>query len=62
MSALSEQPHLARRPANFRPLTPLDMLERTVAVMPHARAVIWREFAWDWAGFGGIVARMAAQR
>ena len=50
--------HLAPRPANHRPLTPLDFLDRACAVHPDRPAIVWRGMRWDYAGFGAIVARM----
>ncbi|MFN3614991.1 MAG: AMP-binding protein [Rubrimonas sp.] len=52
-------PHLAPRPANFRPLTPLGLLERTLEVRGPWPALVWRDLAMDWNGFGAMVARMA---
>lgn len=54
------EPHLAPRPANHRPLTPLDFLDRALAVHPERRAVIWRGQEWSYAEFAGIVARLIA--
>lgn len=53
------EPHLAPRPANHRPLTPLDFLERALAVFPDRPAVVWRDREWTYAGLGRIVAAMA---
>ena len=55
---MHDQPHLAPRKANHRPLTPLDFLDRTLAVHPDRTAVIWRDRSWTYEGFAGIVARM----
>jgi len=50
----------ARQPAaNFRPLTPLDFLDRAVEVFPGRTAVVWRERRWSYADFAGIVTTMA---
>ncbi|KFE36206.1 AMP-binding protein [Thioclava atlantica] len=57
---LNDQPHLAPRAANHRPLSPLDFLDRALNVFPSRRAVIWRGRAWSYAEFGEIVARLAA--
>ncbi|KZX98064.1 MULTISPECIES: AMP-binding protein [unclassified Sulfitobacter] len=51
--------HLAARSANFRPLTPLDLLERTVEVHGTRPAVAWHDRIWDYTEFRQIVARMA---
>ena len=52
-------PHLAPRAANFRPLTPLDLLDRTLECHGTRPAVAWREHIWSYAEFGALVARMA---
>src|SRR5918997_827251 len=52
--------HLARREANFQPLTPLDFLERTVSIYPDQTAVIWRDRRWTYKEFGELVGRFAA--
>ena len=54
------QAHLSPRQANHQPLTPLDFLDRTLAVHSDRTAVIWRDRRWSYADFGEIVARMAA--
>jgi fatty-acyl-CoA synthase len=53
-------PHLAPRAANFRPLTPLDLLARTLEVYGQRPGVAWRGQLWSYAEFGAMVARMAA--
>jgi len=53
-------PHLQRRPANHRPLTPLDFLERAVAAFPERPCVVWGDRTWTYGEFGRIVAAMAA--
>jgi fatty-acyl-CoA synthase len=50
--------HLAPRPANHRPLTPLGFLDRAAAAHPARPAVVWRGLRWDYAGFGAMVARL----
>lgn len=52
--------HLAARSANHVPLTPLDFLQRTVAVYPDRPAIAWNQNTWSYRDFGAIVARMAA--
>ena len=52
-------PHLAPRAANFRPLTPLDLLARTLECHGARPAVAWRDHVWSYAEFGDLVARMA---
>lgn len=54
------EPHLAPRPANHRPLTPLDLLDRTVEAFPERPAVSWRERTWTYQQFAALVARFAA--
>ncbi|KAF0677195.1 AMP-binding protein [Profundibacterium mesophilum] len=54
-----DDPHLAPRAANFRPLTPIDFLTRSLEQHPDRPAVAWREHRWSYAEFGAIVARMA---
>lgn len=53
-------PHLERRAANFRALTPLDFLERALTNFPERPAVAWRDRNWTYADFGRIVAGLAA--
>jgi fatty-acyl-CoA synthase len=55
-----DAPHLRPRPANFTPLTPLDLLARTLAEHPERPAVAWRGEQWDYAAFGAMVARLTA--
>ncbi|MBF9033732.1 AMP-binding protein [Rhodobacterales bacterium HKCCE2091] len=57
---MRDEPHLAPRPANFRPLTPLDFLDRAVASFADETAVIWRDTRLTWAEFGAVVGRLAA--
>src|SRR5918997_2608835 len=52
--------HLARREANFQPLTPLDFLQRTVSIYPDQLAVIWRDRRWTYREFAELVGRFAA--
>ncbi|MBK5926255.1 AMP-binding protein [Rhodobaculum claviforme] len=52
-------PHLAPRGANFRALTPLDLLARTLEVHGPRPAVAWRDHHMAWDDFGAMVARMA---
>lgn len=54
-----EDLHLAARAANFRPLTPLDLLDRTIEVHGQRPAVAWHDHIWTYAEFGALVARMA---
>jgi fatty-acyl-CoA synthase len=53
-------PNTEPRPlaANYRPLTPLDFLDRGIEVHPERPAVIWHERTWTYAQFGGIVRAM----
>lgn len=48
-----------RNPANHRPLTPVDFLDRAVEATPNNPAVIWQGRTWTYAQFAGIVAAMA---
>lgn len=52
-------PHLERRKANYRPLTPLDFLDRAIRIFPDKVAVIWRGSHWTYSEFGQIVAGTA---
>ena len=55
---MRNDPHLARRAANHRPLSPLDFLDRAVRVHPDRLAVVWHDHRFSYAEFGLIVARM----
>lgn len=48
-----------RNPANHRPLTPVDFLDRAVEATPNNPAVIWQGRTWTYAQFAGIVVAMA---
>ncbi len=52
-------PHLAARAANTHPLTPLDLLARTLEVHGARPGVAWRDQVWSYDEFGDLVARMA---
>ncbi|MGC9417680.1 MAG: AMP-binding protein [Rhodovulum sp.] len=52
-------PHLAPCAANHAPLTPLDLYDRTVALMPDRVAVIWGDLRLTWGRFDALVQRMA---
>ena len=52
-------PHLAPRAANFQPLSPLELLVRTLAVHGERVGVTWNGDQWSYRSFGKIVARMA---
>lgn len=54
------EPHLAPRAANHHPLTPLDLLDRTVETFPERPAVAWRDRVWSYREFAKMVARFAA--
>jgi fatty-acyl-CoA synthase len=54
------EPHLERRAANHRPLTPLDFLERAVTGFPDRPCIVWRDRALNYRQFGDLVAVMAA--
>ncbi|MEM7498272.1 MAG: AMP-binding protein [Pseudomonadota bacterium] len=51
---------LARRPANFQPLTPLGQLERAASVFPSRPAIVHGEEITDYAGFYARARRLAA--
>ncbi|GAW34801.1 long-chain-fatty-acid--CoA ligase [Roseovarius sp. A-2] len=53
-------PHLTARAANSCPLTPVDLLARTLDVHGARPGVAWRDRVWSYAEFGAMVARMAA--
>jgi len=53
------EPHLAPREANFRPLSPVDFLDRAVSVFPGRKAVIWRDRSWTYGELGAMVARFS---
>ncbi|MFC1458621.1 AMP-binding protein [Microvirga arabica] len=57
---MRHEKHLAPREANFRPLTPLDFLERSVSVYPDRPAVIWHDQRSSYREFGDLVGRFAA--
>ncbi|MBL0374295.1 AMP-binding protein [Rhizobium sp. KVB221] len=52
-------PHLERRMANHRPLTPLDFLDRAVHIFPERPAVVWRDCELTYGQFGALVSAMA---
>ncbi len=54
-----DAPHLAPRPANDAPLTPLAFLARSVEVHGGRPAVAWGDHLWSYADLGALVARMA---
>ena len=53
--------HLRPSQANHVPMTPLDMLDRTVAEQPDALAIIWGEQRITWAEFDAMVQRFAGR-
>jgi fatty-acyl-CoA synthase len=55
-----DAPHLARNPANFAALTPLDFLARAAAVYPDKLAVIDGERRFTWREFGARCHRFAS--
>lgn len=52
--------YLRPRPANHRPLTPVDLLARTVEAVPDRPAVAWHDRKWTYRQFSAMVARLAA--
>ncbi len=57
---MRQEKHLAPREANFRPLTPLDFLERSVSVYPDRPAVIWHNRRYSYREFGDLIGRFSA--
>ena len=55
---MRNDPYLSARQENFRPLTPLDFLDRALRDQPESEAVIWREESWNYRQFGSIVGRL----
>src|SRR5215813_10630366 len=53
------EPHLAPRPANHPPLTPVEFLIRSVEVHGHNAAVAWGEETWSYRAFARMVGRFA---
>ncbi len=53
-------PNLAPRSANFRPLTPLDLLDQALEVHGTRPAVAWGAHVWSYDEFGALVARLAS--
>lgn len=51
---------LGKRAANYVPLTPVSLLERTVAVHPEWTAVVYGERCWSYAAFHNRCHRLAA--
>lgn len=45
-------------PADARPLTPVDFLDRAVPAFAHRPAAIWHDRQWTYAEFAGIAAAM----
>jgi fatty-acyl-CoA synthase len=55
---MRNDPHLSARPKKFKPLTPLDFLDRALRNQPDSLAVIWREHSWNYSQFARIVGRL----
>ncbi len=51
------EPYLAPRPANFRPLSPADLLVRAVESHGARTAIVWRSRSWTYHQFGALAAR-----
>lgn len=51
--------HLAPRPANHVPLTPVEFLVRSAEVYPQRAAVAWNGRLWTYAAFARMVTRFA---
>jgi fatty-acyl-CoA synthase len=57
---MRQEKHLAPRAANFRPLTPLDFLERTLSIYPDKLAVVWHDQRYTYRAFADLIGRFAA--
>jgi fatty-acyl-CoA synthase len=55
------EPHLARRDANFRPLTPVDFLVRAAEVHPGRTAVVWGDRRWSYRALSAMAERFRAR-
>ena len=55
---MKNDPHWPAKPENFKPLTPLDFLDRALRNQPDSLAVIWREHSWNYSQFASIVGRL----
>ena len=55
---MKNDPHWTAKPENFKPLTPLDFLDRALRNQPDSLAVIWREHSWNYSQFASIVGRL----
>jgi fatty-acyl-CoA synthase len=53
------EPHLAPRPANHPPLTPVEFLVKTIEVHGHKAGVAWGEETWSYRAFARMVGRFA---
>ena len=53
------EPHLAPRPANHPPLTPVEFLVRATEVHGQKAAVAWGEETWSYRAFARMVGRFA---
>ena len=51
------EPHLARRDANFRPLSPVDFLVRCAEVHPELTAVMWNDRRWSYRQLSAMAER-----
>ncbi|MCO5145661.1 MAG: AMP-binding protein [Aquamicrobium sp.] len=56
---MRQEPHLAPRPANHVPLTPVEFLVRAVEVHGDRPAVAWGEESWTYRSFARMVDRLA---
>ncbi|MEZ5923417.1 MAG: AMP-binding protein [Hyphomicrobiaceae bacterium] len=55
------EPHLARRPANHQPLTPVDLLARSLEAFPEKTAVVAGDRSWSYREFDALVRRMTSR-
>ena len=51
------EPHLERRDANFRPLSPVDFLVRCAEVHPGLTAVVWNDRRWSYGQLSAMAER-----
>ena len=51
------EPHLARRDANFRPLSPVDFLVRCAEAHPERTAVVWNDLRWSYRQLSAMAER-----
>ena len=55
------EPHLAKRDANFRPLSPVDFLVRAAEVHADRTAIVWNDRRWTYRQFSAMAERLRAR-